>query len=237
MSGPSQGAGLVGLPTAPVADACLRLGVPLRAAPPGLVPLLPGRAVAGPVRPALHLGSVDAFLEAIAKAQPGDVLVVDNQGREDEACVGDLTAIEAQHAGLAGLVVWGLHRDTDALRTVGLPAWSYGAFPCGPQAIRPRPQDAPPEGRIRFGGVEVGEADAVVADDDGALFVPRDRLAEVARVAAAIVETERRQAETVRAGRSLRQQLRFDEYLSQRARDPALTFRAHLRRLGGAIEE
>jgi regulator of RNase E activity RraA len=40
------------------------------------------------------------------------VLVVDNGGRLDEACAGDLVALEAQAAGLEGLVIWGLHRDT-----------------------------------------------------------------------------------------------------------------------------
>jgi 4-hydroxy-4-methyl-2-oxoglutarate aldolase len=39
-----------------------------------------------------HVGSVHIFLEALADASPGDVLVVDNAGRLDEACVGDLIA-------------------------------------------------------------------------------------------------------------------------------------------------
>ena len=58
--------------------------------------------------PARHAGSVDVFLEAFDRAAPGDVLVADNGGRLDEACIGDLIALEAQTAGLAGMVVWGL---------------------------------------------------------------------------------------------------------------------------------
>src|SRR5436309_2569035 len=89
-----------------VADACIRCGVPLRAAPPGIGPVIPGRRVAGRAVPARHYGSVDVFLEALGRAEPGDVLVVDNGGRTDEACVGDLTVLEAEGAGLAGMVVW-----------------------------------------------------------------------------------------------------------------------------------
>lgn len=48
------------------------------------------------------------FLKAFAAARPGDVLVVDNAGRRDEACVGDLTVLEAQAASIAALVVWGV---------------------------------------------------------------------------------------------------------------------------------
>src|SRR5881397_3246706 len=96
------------LSTPLVADACLRNGVPLRAAPPGIGAVIPGHRIAGSALPAQHYGSVDVFLEAFSRAEPGDVLVVDNGGRSDEACVGDLTALEARAAGLAGMVVWGL---------------------------------------------------------------------------------------------------------------------------------
>ncbi|MEU8261519.1 RraA family protein [Micromonospora sp. NPDC048999] len=106
------------------AHAGLRVGVPARCAPAGLGPVVPGGRTVGRVRPARHAGSVDIFLEAIDRAAPGDVLVVDNAGRTDEACVGDLVVLEAQAAGLAGVVIWGLHRDTVDIRAVGLPVFS-----------------------------------------------------------------------------------------------------------------
>jgi len=55
--------------------------------------------------------------------------------------------------------------------------------------------------------------------------------------AEAIAKTERRQAELVSSGRSLRSQLGFGDYLTARETEPTLTFREHLRRIGGAIEE
>ncbi|MFE4540734.1 hypothetical protein ACFRKB_37655 [Streptomyces scopuliridis] len=39
------------------------------------------------------------------------------------------------------------------------------------------------------------------------------------------------------AGETLRRQTSFDDYLARRAADPEYTFRRHLRRIGGAIEE
>lgn len=223
------------LSTPLVADACLRLRVPFRLAPPGIRPVLPGQRVAGRVLPVRHYGSVDVFLEAMGTAEPGDVLVIDNAGRMDEGCIGDLTALEAQAWGLAGIVVWGTHRDTAELEEIGVPVFSYGTCPTGPRRL-----DAPePDALIsaRFGDCMVRKEDVVFGDLDGVLFVPGQRAEELLATARSIRQTEREQARAVRAGRTLREQLRFDEYLSQRTADPSYTFRKHLRAMGGAIEE
>ncbi|MFH8370164.1 RraA family protein [Streptomyces sp. NPDC018031] len=223
------------LSTPLLADACVRDGVPLRAAPPGIRAAGPGQRLAGRVRPARHYGSVDVFLEAFGTASDGEVLVVDNGGRPDEACVGDLAALEAQAAGLAGLVVWGLHRDTPELVEIGLPVFSYGAFPVGPLRLDEREPEA--LRTARFGPHLVSDADVVFADDDGVLFVAADRVDGVLATAHRIRRTEREQAARIRAGETLRAQTRFDDFLARRAADPAYTFRRHLRRVDGAIEE
>lgn len=100
------------LSTPLIADACLRLKIPYRVAPSGIMAAVPKNKVAGQVLPARHYGSVDIFLEAMNTAHTGDILVIDNGGRKDEACIGDLTALEARASRLAALIVWGFHRDT-----------------------------------------------------------------------------------------------------------------------------
>ncbi len=222
------------LTTAHLADACLRAGVPVRCA--SVPPVVSGWRAAGRALPCVHVGSVDVFLEAYEAAGPGDVLVVDNGGRSDEACVGDLAVLEARAAGLSGVVIWGLHRDNADIRAIGLPVFSLGVLPTGPQRLDPRPADG---GLVRaaVAGFDVNRDDAVLADDDGVVVVPFDRAGELTELAAAIRDTERRQADLVHAGTTLRDQLRFADYLARRRTEPDLTFRAHLRSIGGAIEE
>ena len=223
------------LSTPLITDAALRLHLPVRIAPAGMRPVIVGTRLAGHAVPAKHFGSVDVFLEAMQSAEPGDVLVIDNNGRADEGCIGDLTALEAGAAKLAGIVVWGTHRDTPELKQIGFPIFSYGSCPSGPQRLDPRTDDAL---RVaRFGDFEVTEDDYVFADADGCVFIGADKVDNVLAAGRAIWNTERNQADKIKAGTTLRQQLKFAEYLKKRSANPAYTFRQHLREIGGAIEE
>ncbi len=222
------------LSSANVADGCLRAGIAVRGGPVGLQAALPGGRVAGRVAPARHAGSVDVFLEAIEGAESGDVLVADNGGRLDESCIGDLMVLEAQAAGMGGIVIWGLHRDTVDVLAIGLALFSLGSIPTGPLAALDRADDALRAATV--GEWRVTRDDIVVGDEDGVLFVPADRADEVFIHAETIRSTEGAQADSIRSGRSLREQVQFGSYLSRRAQDPALTFREHLRTVGGEIE-
>ncbi len=66
--------------------------------------------------------------------------------------------------------------------------------------------------------------------------VPGSRPGGRVRPARHAGSAERRHAAQIRDGLSLRRQVRFDRYLTRRQQVPSLTFREHLRDVGGAIE-
>ena len=210
------------------------MGQEVRFTGPQVRRLTTGAPVVGPAVPVRHFGSVDVFLEAFESAPVGGVLVIDNGGLADEACIGDLTAAEAKAAGLAGIVLWGAHRDSSLLVEIGLPLWSLGSVPPGPRSARLRTAD--PFAYAQVGELTITAADVVVADDDGVVFVAADLWPEVSAAARAIATAEQAQASAIANGRNLRDQLGFRHYLARHAADPSYTFRRHLAERGGAIE-
>jgi 4-hydroxy-4-methyl-2-oxoglutarate aldolase len=222
------------LSTPLITDACVRVQVPFCIAPLDICSLLSGSKVAGRVLPVKHYGSVDIFLEAMGNAETGDILIIDNDSRKHEGCIGDLTVLEARAIGLGGIMVWGCHRDTPELIQIGLPVFSLGSCPVGPKQSYPRGSEALIA--ARFGDFKVGRNDVVCGDDDGVVFFPWQHVKDVFATANTIQETERHQAEEIKAGKTLRQQLKFDDYLKKRSKDSNYTFRKHLQEIGGAIE-
>lgn len=220
------------LSTPLICDASLRLDLPLRIVPPGLRPATTRTVMAGRAVPVRHYGSVDVFLEAIARAEAGDVLVIDNGGRTDEGCIGDLTALEAEAAGLSGIVLWGSHRDSTELHDLNIAILTNGSFPAGPRRLDRRNFSD----QTRVSGILVDAGDVVFGDQDGVMFVRHADVGRVLSVADGIQDVERRQADAIRKGTALRTQLRFDEYLQARSHNDKYTLREHLQKIGGAVE-
>jgi 4-hydroxy-4-methyl-2-oxoglutarate aldolase len=225
---------LAHLTTPHLADGCLKTNVPIRCAPSALHPLAPAMRCSGRARPVRHVGSIDIFFEALHGAARGEILVIDNGGRLDEACIGDIVALEVKEAGIAGIVIWGLHRDSKELTDIGFPVFSLGALPTGPQRLRTRPADV--FSRATIGPHVITSGDFVAADANGVLFLPEDRLEDIIAAAVDCRETEAHQLKAMKNGRPYRSQVGFSDYLARREQDASYGFRQHLKEIAAAGE-
>lgn len=163
------------------------------------------------------------------------MLVIDDEGSREQACIGDLTILEMQSAGLGGVVVWGSHRDHRELLEIGFPVFSLGRRANGPLAALAARHNA--LGHAHCGDCIARPSDAIFGDDNGVIFVALELLDALVPAAVEIREGERAQADRIANGESLRAQLDFGTYLERRATDAEWTFRRHLRERGGEIEQ
>ncbi len=116
---------------------------------------------------------------AIEVARPGDMLVIASGGAATHALVTDLIATECRARGIVGVVVEGGARDVLRLRDIGFPVWSRAIHALGTTMERGGSVNVP----VTCAGVFINPGDAVVADDDGVVVVPRDRVVEVLEAA------------------------------------------------------
>jgi 3-hexulose-6-phosphate synthase/6-phospho-3-hexuloisomerase len=164
----------------------------------GLIATVPGARIAGKAVTVRTLpGDWAKPIEAIDVCEPGDVLVID-AGGVPPAVWGELATNSAKNRGLAGVVVLGAIRDTRDIAALVVPLFaravsSHAGEPKGYGEIG---------GTLRFEGIECRPGDWVVADEDGAMVVPRAKAVEVANRAMYCLEAENRIRAEIRDGRS-----------------------------------
>jgi regulator of RNase E activity RraA len=178
---------------AQVADCMSRLG----AMDSGIRPVWPSTRVIGAALTVwCHSGDNLMLHKALSLAQPGDIVVMNTQGNTNNSGFGELLATGAMKFGVRAVIVDGVVRDADALQTMGLPVYARGLCPIGCN------KDGAGEAGaiIACGGVAVRPGDVILADRDGVTVVPLDDAAEVAAMAQAQMERERKRLAEIANG-------------------------------------
>ncbi len=168
---------------------------------PGMQPIVPGSRMVGRVLTVrTNPGDWAKPVEAIDKAEPGDVIVID-AGGVPPALWGELATHSAKQRNLAGVVIHGAIRDTAEIRALAFPAF----------ATHTHGRAGEPRGfgeiglPIEIGNIHIENGDWICGDDDGVVVLPRAKAVEIANRAMDRLEMENRVRSEIRDGSTLAQ--------------------------------
>jgi len=181
------------IPVANVSDSMSRMtagGALLR-------PMHKSGALAGPALTVKSRPGDNLMLhKAIDMARPGDVIVCDAGGDMTNSLMGELMLAHAIKRGVAGFVLMGAVRDSEAFLERNLPVFATGITHRGPYKDGPGEIGFP----ISLAGMLIEPGDLVVGDWDGVLAVPRLEAAEICARAEAKHQAEEKQMAVTEAG-------------------------------------
>lgn len=133
---------------------------------------------------------------AVEQCHPGDVLVVTTTSPCSDGLFGELFATALQIRGVRGLVTSTGVRDVADLHAMGFPVWSTAVSAQGTVKATPGSVNVP----ITVGGQLIRPGDAIIADDDGVMVVPRRDIDQALDAAQARVDKEEASREAFRDG-------------------------------------
>lgn len=141
-------------------------------------------------------GDILASLAALKSIRRGDIVVSAFAAHQGCAAGGDRLIGMMKNCGATGFVTDGPMRDYAGLVAAGLPIWCTGLTPASPFAKGPGSIGF----AIQIGGQEVETGDMIVADRDGVVVVPFERIDETISALSQVTEMETALDEEVARG-------------------------------------
>lgn len=160
----------------------------------------------------LNPGTVGDYIDTM---EPGSVAVLDNGGRLDCTVWGGILSQIAAKRGIAGTVIHGVCRDTAQADAAGYCLYGNGKFMrTGKDRVQVESYGEP----VSLGDVRVSPDDLLVADADGVVVVPKEKIEAVLRRALQTKELEEEILQAVLAGATLSEtRKRFNYHTLQRS--------------------
>jgi 4-hydroxy-4-methyl-2-oxoglutarate aldolase len=154
---------------------------------PGIRPVYLGSRVGGTAVTVVCWPGDNLMIHAaVEQCRPGDLLVVTTTSPSADGAFGELLATSLQQRGVRGLVTTGGVRDVAELHAMNFPVFSAAVSAQGTVKATAGAVNVP----VSAGGQLIEPGDAIIADDDGVVVVPRAQVGQALTAAAARVAKE-----------------------------------------------
>ena len=190
------------LDVANVSDAMDRLGIPCGLL--GIHPVIAEKKICGPaftvhyIPCGMEKGNVGDFLDDV---KPGEVVVIDNNGRLDCTVWGDIMTFVSVSRGIEGTVIDGVCRDIPGIKRNDYAIFSKSLYMVtGKDRVTVDYVNRP----VSISGVQVCPGDIILGDDTGVVCIPASVVEKVTEIAESIDNTEQMIVQQVKSGISLK---------------------------------
>ena len=164
---------------------------------PYMRPIYSTAKVAGPAVTVLsHPGDNLMIHAAVEICQPGDVLVIALVSESTDGMFGELLACSVRAHGVAGVVIDAGVRDVADLTEMKFPVWAKAI--CAQGTVKETAGSVNVD--VVCAGALVHPGDVIIGDLDGIVVVPREQVAEVARLGGERLVKEQRSRERLSSG-------------------------------------
>jgi regulator of RNase E activity RraA len=191
------------LDTTSVSDALDRFGV--SGGLLGIKALIPGISICGQAFTTHNVPcelSKEKAGDYLDEVEPGQVVVIDNAGRDYCTVWGDLMSMIALRNGVAGTIIDGVCRDISNIKKISYPVFAKGNYMVtGKERVYLDAVNIP----VSICGVQVQPGDIIMADENGVLVIPFKLSAEVLEAAREIAQKEAIIEQYINKGMSLKE--------------------------------
>ncbi|MBM2809880.1 MAG: diguanylate cyclase [Chloroflexi bacterium] len=177
-----------GMSTANISDALDRLRMPGSAW--GIHPIQDGQRMIGRAYTIQYTpvgsppGTVGDYIDDV---EPGQVVVLDNDGRTNCTVWGDILTAVSINKNIAGTAIFGVSRDNSRALENNYPIFNSGRFMrTGKDRVEVSGLQVP----VSLGDMRVKPGDLIIGDDDGIVVVQQEHEVKVLETALEIAELE-----------------------------------------------
>ena len=130
--------------------------------------------------------------------KPGDVICIDQGGREDVTIWGGHTATKAKAVELGGVIIDGSCRDSEEIIEAGCPTFTKNTTSLhGHGTLRTTCYNSEP---IQLGTISVAPGDLIIGDADAIVVIPASRAAEILPLAQELHRQDLGTYDSIRSG-------------------------------------